>query len=70
MPAQWTLVINGESRVVPPVGNVSQLLAHLSIGEERVAVEVNGRIVRRNDWENTPLADRDKVEIVQFVGGG
>jgi thiamine biosynthesis protein ThiS len=64
------LEINGEPREIPPVGNVRELLELLGIAESRVAVEVNRKIVRRFDWERTPICDRDRVEIVQFVGGG
>ncbi len=70
MPQILTLVINGESRTLNAAGNVEEMLARLDIGPDRVAVEVNGRIVRRRDWAVTLLSDRDKVEIVQFVGGG
>jgi sulfur carrier protein len=65
-----TLVINGEPRTCPAVANVLDLVLHLGIGQDRVAVEVNGRIAKRRDWESTPVADRDRIEIVQFVGGG
>ena len=64
------LVINGETREVPPVSNVRQLLQHLGIAEKQVAVELNRNIIRRKDWENTPISNLDRVEIVQFVGGG
>lgn len=36
----------------------------------RVAVEKNGDIVPRKDYESTRLQDGDSVEIVHFVGGG
>ncbi len=62
--------INGETRSVPPVSNVRELLQFLGIGQERIAVELNRRIIRRKDWDSTLLAESDKVEIVQFVGGG
>jgi sulfur carrier protein len=64
------LEINGEMREIPPVSNVRELLRHLGISESRVAVEVNREIIRRGDWETTPISSLDKVEIVQFVGGG
>lgn len=35
-----------------------------------IAVERNGSIVKRNDYDKTVLQDGDTVEIVQFVGGG
>jgi sulfur carrier protein len=65
-----TLHINGESWSVPAVSNLLELIAHLGIGQDRVAIELNRQIIRRKDWETTPLRDMDKIEIVQFVGGG
>ena len=35
-----------------------------------IAVERNGSIVKRGDYDKTVLQDGDTVEIVQFVGGG
>jgi sulfur carrier protein len=64
------LQINGEIREISPVSNVQELLQVLGIAGGPVAVEVNRVIVRRADWEKTPIASLDKVEIVQFVGGG
>ncbi len=65
-----TLEINGESRSIPPVSNLRELLAYLDIDPARIAVELNRRIVRRKDWETTAIGEKDRVEIVQFVGGG
>ncbi|HWP85008.1 MAG TPA: sulfur carrier protein ThiS [Terriglobia bacterium] len=64
------LIINGEPRQVPAALNVEELLRHLELPADRVAVELNRRIVRREEWTATPLADHDRLEIVQFVGGG
>ena len=36
----------------------------------RIAVERNGEIVPKAKYEETILADGDKIEIVSFVGGG
>jgi thiamine biosynthesis protein ThiS len=65
-----TLEINGETRTIPPVSNVAELLESLGISGSRVAVELNRKIVRRGEWERTPISNLDRVEIVQFVGGG
>jgi sulfur carrier protein len=65
-----TLQINGETREVSSVANVRELLQALGISETRVAVEVNRKIIRRGEWDHTSLYDNDRVEIVQFVGGG
>jgi thiamine biosynthesis protein ThiS len=64
------LEINGEIREIPSVTNVKELLQFLEISESRVALELNHKIIRREEWESTPVANLDRVEIVQFVGGG
>jgi sulfur carrier protein len=35
-----------------------------------VAIALNGRVLRRRDWEGTPIADGDRVEIVRAMQGG
>jgi sulfur carrier protein len=65
-----TLEINGEAREISSVSNVQELLEFLGITGNRVAVELNRKIVRRGDWQSATISDQDKVEIVQFVGGG
>ena len=64
------LEINGEAREVPERTNLHELLNHLSLAPERLAVELNGKVIRRPDWSDTLLNDGDQVEIVHFVGGG
>jgi thiamine biosynthesis protein ThiS len=49
---------------------VRALLETLGISGSHVAVEVNRKIIRRGEWEQTPISNLDRVEIVQFVGGG
>lgn len=64
------IVVNGEKRLVPGGLNVAALLEALAIVPSRVAVELNGTIVRQALWSATPVADGAQLEIVQFVGGG
>jgi sulfur carrier protein len=64
------LEINGERRSLPAPGSMMDLLGFLGIAPDRIAVELNRRIIRRADWTATPVRDRDRIEIVQFVGGG
>ncbi len=64
------MVLNGELKQVPSGLNVRQLLEHLNIDAQRVAVELNREIVRKADWEKTLVEDGAAIEIVMFVGGG
>ncbi|HEX8774848.1 MAG TPA: sulfur carrier protein ThiS [Pyrinomonadaceae bacterium] len=62
--------INGESREVKERMTLFELIEHLSLAPERLAVELNQTVVRRADWPRTTLEEGDRIEIVHFVGGG
>jgi sulfur carrier protein len=64
------IVINGETREVPSSTSIGELLRLLDLKEDRVAIELNREILRRDRWPHTSLQPRDRLEIVQFVGGG
>lgn len=68
--ATMKLEINGEIRSVPPSATVRELIENLGIKPDRIAVELNRRIVRRQEWDRTVLNECDRIEIVHFVGGG
>ncbi len=64
------IVINGEAKQVAAPLSVAELLAVLDLKGDRIAVELNRQIVRRGNWAAVRLNDQDRLEIVQFVGGG
>jgi thiamine biosynthesis protein ThiS len=65
-----TIVINGETRNISQTTDLARLVDDLSLPQKRIAVELNGSVIRRVDWPATPVRDGDKVEVVHFVGGG
>ena len=56
--------INGEDR------DVAGMTASTDYNPKRVAVERNGEIVFKAQYDETTLEDGDTVEVVSFVGGG
>ena len=64
------IVLNGAPRTVPAPCTVAGLLREAGHGERRVAVELNGEIVPRSAHDSRLLAEGDRVEIVQALGGG
>ena len=64
------IVVNGEKRTVAAGLTVAELLGELGVDPARVAIELNRSIVRRPQWDETPVGDGANLEIVQFVGGG
>ncbi|MGM7703405.1 sulfur carrier protein ThiS [Pseudalkalibacillus sp. Hm43] len=65
------LHINGESVTVPDsIEHVSDLIEHFQLGERVVMIEHNEDILEKQSHPETKVQDGDKIEIVQFVGGG
>jgi sulfur carrier protein len=64
------IVVNGETQCLDDGATVADLVRLLQLVPERVAVELNGQLVRRATHPQTPLRDGDRVEIVTLVGGG
>lgn len=62
--------VNGELREIGEQISLQDLTAVLDLRSERLAIELNGNVVRRVEWGGTILHADDKVEIVHFVGGG
>ena len=62
--------INGERRVLEEQITLVGLIEYLKLAPERLAIELNQKVVRRADWPLTPLNEGDRIEIVHFVGGG
>jgi len=62
--------VNGEPKQLPAGTTVTALLAELSLGTGRCAVEINRQIVPRSAHAERILEANDRVEIVSFVGGG
>jgi sulfur carrier protein len=62
--------LNGEVTEAPNGSTVGEFLRQLAMPEQGVAVERNREIVPKSLYASTRLADGDRLEIVQFVGGG
>jgi sulfur carrier protein len=70
MTAGIQIVVNGETREVPPGLDVAALLSHLVLPVGRVAIERNLEILPRAQWVSTSVQAGDRYEIVHMVGGG
>ena len=64
--------LNGRPEELPEGVTVADAVKIVGVdGEPRgIAVAVDGEVVRRSDWDNTTLGDRQAVEIVRAVQGG
>ena len=64
------LNVNGQARELPAGAAGKDLLDSLGIAPGAVVAEVNGAVVRRDEFLTLALADGDTIELVTLVGGG
>jgi thiamine biosynthesis protein ThiS len=64
------ITLNGEPFEVAAPLTVSALLSHLDIDSRRVAIEHNLLVLKRPLYDTTMIHEGDRIEIVNFVGGG
>ncbi|MCR9095036.1 MAG: sulfur carrier protein ThiS [bacterium] len=62
--------VNGEPTTLAEPCTVSELLVSLDLGGKRVAVAVNRDVVIRSRYAEHRVADGDRIEILEAVGGG
>ena len=62
--------VNGEPQEITEGISVSELITHLKLRADQIAVELNKEVLRRAAWEGTALKSGDRIEVVHFVGGG
>jgi thiamine biosynthesis protein ThiS len=65
-----TVIVNGEARQVREGETIAGLVSNLELDPERLAIELDRRIVKRAQWALMRLRAGAQLEIVQFVGGG
>lgn len=65
-----TIVLNGEKKEIESEVMLDQLLDLFSLPKQRVAVELNKVVVRKQEWETVEVNDGDIIEVIHFVGGG
>jgi thiamine biosynthesis protein ThiS len=67
---QNQVTINGEKHSFEADTTLDGVLKALGLPSERVAIELNRAIVKRDLWVSTTVDSGAEIEIVQFVGGG
>jgi len=65
------LFINGKPEEVSGILTIKELLAEKNVADpDMVTVELNGTILRRDDFASVKVKEGDAVEFLYFMGGG
>ena len=62
--------INGKKKSFSENNNLASLLNILEIDGNGIAIEVNLVVIAKSQYKNIIIKNDDKIEIVQFIGGG
>lgn len=62
--------LNGKPYSLSEGVNIDSLLKELSIPKGKVAIELNRKVLHKENYTKTVLKNNDQVEIVTFIGGG
>ena len=63
------ITVNGQATTIEPSESVRSLLAKRGLSPDKVAIELNRRLLRSDRYDES-LKEGDVLEIVTFVGGG
>ena len=64
------IIINGEDKTFTQEITLQEILVSLSLEGKVMAAAVNMEIVKQDSWNAHKLSDGDKLELLDFVGGG
>lgn len=64
------IIINGEDKQFDDELTLQEIITSLRIEDKVMAAAINMEIVKKDDWKTYVPKDNDKLELLQFVGGG
>ena len=64
------IVVNGEELNTANNTTIELLLNNLEIKDKVMAVAINMEIIKKENWESHKIEEGDKLELLNFVGGG
>jgi sulfur carrier protein len=64
------LIINGENKEFESGVTLAGIIKNLQIEDKVMAAAVNMEIVKKENWDSFIPQENDKLELLQFVGGG
>jgi len=64
------LIINGETKTFKDGETLEHIIKSLEIEDKVMASAVNMEIVKKDQWDKFIPQNNDKIELLQFVGGG
>jgi thiamine biosynthesis protein ThiS len=65
-----TVILNGDAREISPGASISDLLDTFELDGDALVVQLNDDIIESDQYGTVRLGENDRIELIQFVGGG
>ena len=62
--------LNGKKITINSKSSIQDLLKKYNLINKKIAIEFNGIIIPKIKFKKKYLKNKDKVEVVHFIGGG
>ena len=62
--------VNGSIKEVEQGKNLDELVRDLVVTDRGLILELNQKIIPRDQWKDHSIREGDKIELINFVGGG
>lgn len=62
--------LNGKTVITDPQPSLLHLVNQFCNGQSKIIAELNGDIIKPEQWNSTKINDGDAIELLNFVGGG
>jgi sulfur carrier protein len=64
------ITCNGETKEITPNTTLISFIRDMNLNPDTVVAECDGRIVKREEYDNLVLSEETVLELIRFVGGG
>jgi len=64
------IVCNGKKETIKNKMTLESLLNKFMLDPDTIVVEVNKKIIEKDDYKGLQLQENDQIELIRFVGGG
>jgi sulfur carrier protein len=64
------ITCNGETKEITPNTTLISFIRDMNLNPDTVVAECDGRIVKREEYDNLVLSEENVLELIRFVGGG
>lgn len=64
------IIVNGKEIETKDNITLKELISDLKVEDKVMAAAVNMEIVKKDKWDTHIIKEKDKLELLHFVGGG